>query len=558
MSDITANIVVSPIDLNVVVTTNQLSFTPNGINMNIYTGGSGGTASALNANIANVHIYGGTNGYVLQTDGTGNLVWTAMTGGGGNGAPGGSNTQIQYNNGGVFAGNVGFTFDNVSNLVSMPGNLTAVGTITGTTITGTNANFTGLTVNGISSFGAVGNVQISGGTDGQVLSTNGANGLSFVTRADGTWTSPTTMPIGGIFVGKTYGQNVTTTNIGPGNLFTSNSTPNLSAFISTTPLVTGNAGSMRGCGQYLFSASVSSNVVGRSINGLTWTNFATPLKPVIAPTLGSNNIVIFATSSNKAAYSGDFGSTWSNATLPNSGFWNDLAYGNGTFVMCTSMAGYNNVAVSVSDGTAWAAFAVSGSAFNPNYNQVKYGNSYFIMTSQSSPYPTYRSSTGLTWGAMANSAGYCDGLAYGSNTWVVIKGNAVGGAATAKFSTNDGVSWTSGTIANKNWAGIAYCSPYFIVTESVGNNIAYSTNGNTWTSATILTDGGYIGSTNVTGLLAISSQSGNASISTLLPTALYIDSSDGASANLQTVPNGNYRCLGGVNGNVGALWTRQA
>ena len=75
-------------------------------------------------NVGNVKITGGTNGYVLQTDGTGNLDWTAMGGGGGgNGTPGGSNTQIQYNDAGTFGGNAGFTFNEITGNVNMPSNL---------------------------------------------------------------------------------------------------------------------------------------------------------------------------------------------------------------------------------------------------------------------------------------------------------------------------------------------------------------------------------------------------------------------------------------------------
>jgi hypothetical protein len=65
--------------------------------------------------VANLHITGGTNGYVLQTDGTGNLTWTAQSGGG---VPGGANTQVQYNDAGAFGGTAGFTFDNTSNTLS--------------------------------------------------------------------------------------------------------------------------------------------------------------------------------------------------------------------------------------------------------------------------------------------------------------------------------------------------------------------------------------------------------------------------------------------------------
>jgi hypothetical protein len=80
-------------------------------------------------NVSTVKITGGTNGFVLQTDGTGNLDWTAQTGGGGNGSPGGSNTQIQYNDAGTFGGNAGFTFNEVTGNVAIPGAIAIAGNL---------------------------------------------------------------------------------------------------------------------------------------------------------------------------------------------------------------------------------------------------------------------------------------------------------------------------------------------------------------------------------------------------------------------------------------------
>lgn len=65
---------------------------------------------------SNLHITGGTNGYFLQTDGTGNLTWAAAGNITGNGTPGGANTQVQFNDGGNFGGAAGFTFDKSTNV----------------------------------------------------------------------------------------------------------------------------------------------------------------------------------------------------------------------------------------------------------------------------------------------------------------------------------------------------------------------------------------------------------------------------------------------------------
>jgi len=74
-------------------------------------------------NVANVKILGGTNGHVLQTDGTGNLSWTALpTPVVANVAPtvtaGGSNTQIQFNDGGTFGGHTGLTYNKANGILT--------------------------------------------------------------------------------------------------------------------------------------------------------------------------------------------------------------------------------------------------------------------------------------------------------------------------------------------------------------------------------------------------------------------------------------------------------
>ena len=81
--------------------------------------------------VANVVITGGVNGYVLATDGTGNLSWTLQAGGGGgNGFPGGTNSQVQFNNAGAFDGTAGFTFNSIANSISVTGNAVVGGILT--------------------------------------------------------------------------------------------------------------------------------------------------------------------------------------------------------------------------------------------------------------------------------------------------------------------------------------------------------------------------------------------------------------------------------------------
>ena len=151
--------------------------------------------------VSNVRIFGGSAGFVLSTDGQGGLSWTSA----------GSATTAQY-----------VTQPNQSNITSL-GTLSSLrvtgvvdlGSVNNLTISGgadgqvlttngsgdvswspvttaqtvTNSSqpnitslgsLTGLSVSGVTNLGPVGNVRISGGSAGYVLSTNGSGGLSWI------------------------------------------------------------------------------------------------------------------------------------------------------------------------------------------------------------------------------------------------------------------------------------------------------------------------------------------------------------------------------------------
>jgi hypothetical protein len=198
MAAINANIVVDTTTLTVSPTTNNLGVTVEPINLNVYSGGSGTPGGNNNelqfndnnafngvpntsvsggnltfTNLANLKINGGVNGYVLETDGTGVLSWTAQTGGGGTGSPGGADSQIQYNDNGVFGGIAGFTLNDVSGIVSMPTDLNVVSDITTTSGAffgdgGGLSNVVGANVTGEVSFAATANAVAGANVSGQV------------------------------------------------------------------------------------------------------------------------------------------------------------------------------------------------------------------------------------------------------------------------------------------------------------------------------------------------------------------------------------------------------
>jgi hypothetical protein len=92
----------------------------------------------------------GTSGFVLSTNGAGALSWIAMSGGGGGGGstnpPGGVTGNIQYNNNGTFGGTSAFSYDILSDTVTLF-NLEFTGSIdaadNGNIINLSSLNFTG-------------------------------------------------------------------------------------------------------------------------------------------------------------------------------------------------------------------------------------------------------------------------------------------------------------------------------------------------------------------------------------------------------------------------------
>ena len=157
-------------------------------------------------NVGNITITGGTANYYLQTNGSGNLTWAAVQ------LVAGSNTEVQYNNNGTFGASAAFTFNPSSNTLTatnIAGDGYGISNIAGANVTGNVANanlagyvtqaaqsnitsvgsLTGLTSTGVIdltgtsnvALGAVGNVHITGGSNGQYLKTDGSGGLSFAT-----------------------------------------------------------------------------------------------------------------------------------------------------------------------------------------------------------------------------------------------------------------------------------------------------------------------------------------------------------------------------------------
>ena len=153
------------------------------------------------------------NGYYLQTDSLGVLSWAAG-GGGGGGSPGGSNTQVQFNDSATFGGVPAFTFDKTTFVLGLgvaststgkfslynassanatsiqAGNASAAVTYTlPTAAPASNGYALTSTTAGVLSWTAVASGTISTGTVGQITYYSGTNTLSGTTTGTGVLTA---------------------------------------------------------------------------------------------------------------------------------------------------------------------------------------------------------------------------------------------------------------------------------------------------------------------------------------------------------------------------------
>ena len=175
-------------------------------NGNIY--GAGDTVIAGNLTVegakanlgpvANVIIEGGVNGYSLITDGTGNLSWANISGSG-NGTPGGSNTQIQFNDENNFAGFVGFTFDKISGNFAVPNNASFGGNITFGNSSASNISLIFNDGNGV---GTTTGVIYTASPESMAIRLNNSNRLS-ITNSENTLLGNLLLSTGNLHVGTT-------------------------------------------------------------------------------------------------------------------------------------------------------------------------------------------------------------------------------------------------------------------------------------------------------------------------------------------------------------------
>lgn len=221
--------------------------------------------------------------------------------------------------------------------------------------------------------------------------------------------------------------------------------------------------------------------------------------------------------------------TQDNTSLGAFGEWTPITYGNGLFVTTSSSTaglGFRNIRLAVStDGYTWQIRVHNTSVFNTvGANQITYGAGFFWAratdtnalirlsinsTSQSNDFVSYDSAGGATYvgfpnilyrinlstptyttggsfsnvsGDITSGSGNVTDITFGQERYLAVKPNNF-------YISTNGIAFSSvsgGTPVNNGnvWNQASYGNGNFVVVNSNGSQIAYSSNGQTWQTTT--------------------------------------------------------------------------
>ena len=220
-------------------------------------------------------------------------------------------------------------------------------------------------------------------------------------------------------------------------------------------------------------------------------------------------VAVASNGSNRVMYSTDEGRTWTLCNTPSAtsgAAWQSVCFGNGVFVAVAN-SGTNRVMVST-DGINWTAYKA---AAQNSWQSVCFGNDRFVaVASSGSKRAMYSTNNGQTWSlpaanSIANSwRSVCFGngkfvaVASSGTTQVMVSGDgatwigyvpphsrayrsvcfgegkfvAVSSGAKSYHSIvseDDGATWTSYTMPNRNWQCVCYGDGLWVAVTNSGN-----------------------------------------------------------------------------------------
>ena len=216
-------------------------------------------------------------------------------------------------------------------------------------------------------------------------------------------------------------------------------------------------------------------IINSSGSSKTLTSVACNGTRLVAVATNNTNIAIYADCDNP--------DKWYETTLPNSGYWTSVTYGNDKFVAVASnivpgVTGGSNIAAYSSDGITWHVANLPVAKY---WESVTYGNDKFVAVAENSDVGIY-SLDGITWQQSVMPNAQWGGVTYGKDKFVAVSGTY--GTSTIGAYSFDGVNWTQITFSSaKQRTAICYGNGRFVTAGLNTYYVDYSEDGVTWKSS---------------------------------------------------------------------------
>lgn len=239
-------------------------------------------------------------------------------------------------------------------------------------------------------------------------------------------------------------------------------------------------------GTIAISNALTSNKAAYSTDGVSWSAATLP-EASLWKDIAYGNGRFVALTSSKVAYSDD-AVTWNGAvSLPQPNYYDAsykcLAYGADKFVAVAykqptggsngvnlGETGPTNVAAYSADGKKWTSIKLPQSGY---WSDIAYGNGRFVIVGSTTP---LYSDDGVTWTATTAPHAY-DKVVFENGRFVAI----CGGTNSFSAYSDDGITWTETVLPEeKSWKSLVYGNGKFYAFAS-SDTYATSEDGITWT-----------------------------------------------------------------------------
>lgn len=227
--------------------------------------------------------------------------------------------------------------------------------------------------------------------------------------------------------------------------------------------------------------SVSSNTVAVSKDGGNWT-----LGSISGGAANWGSVVygggqFVAVSWTLSATSAD-GLNWTTHALPGGTNWgSSVVYGGGTYLASDSGNGANKVITST-DGANWTAQTMPSAGY---WNYLAYGNGTFVALS-GSPARSAVSANGAGWSASTTPFSTAVSIAFGAGIFVASGTNL-------SYTSPDGVTWTARTPPTTTSNQTFFRAVDFLSRTSSPAALSTSTDGITWVAGPTVPNYNYVG-----------------------------------------------------------------